>query len=48
MEFVVQKTPIEGVLAITPEVFEDERGFFTEVFRQDKFVSKYRSAPKLI
>jgi dTDP-4-dehydrorhamnose 3,5-epimerase len=37
MEFAVEKTPIRDLLLITPGVFQDERGFFTEVYRQDKF-----------
>lgn len=37
MEFSIQRTPIEDVIIVKPEVFQDERGFFTEVYRQDKF-----------
>jgi len=33
----VEKTPIEGVLVVTPEVFQDQRGFFLEVFRADQY-----------
>jgi dTDP-4-dehydrorhamnose 3,5-epimerase len=32
----IETTPIRDVLVITPEVHEDERGYFMESFRQDK------------
>ncbi len=32
----IETTPIRDVLVITPDVHEDERGFFMETFRQDK------------
>lgn len=37
----MQFTPleIEDVVLITPRVFEDERGFFLESFREDRFVA---------
>jgi dTDP-4-dehydrorhamnose 3,5-epimerase len=35
MEFIPQSIP--GVLLIKPKVFGDERGYFVETFRQDKF-----------
>jgi dTDP-4-dehydrorhamnose 3,5-epimerase len=35
MEFIKQS--IEDVLLIKPKVFGDERGYFVETFRQDKF-----------
>lgn len=35
MEFL--KTTLEGVLLIKPTVMGDERGYFSEIFRQDKF-----------
>ncbi|VAW49752.1 dTDP-4-dehydrorhamnose 3,5-epimerase [hydrothermal vent metagenome] len=35
MEFMKQK--ITDVLLIKPKVFGDERGYFMEIFRQDKF-----------
>jgi len=31
----IKETPIKGVFEIYPQVFEDERGFFLEVFRED-------------
>ncbi|HEX9510839.1 MAG TPA: dTDP-4-dehydrorhamnose 3,5-epimerase [Puia sp.] len=37
MEFSVEKTEIRDLLIITPEMFKDERGFFTETYRKDKF-----------
>lgn len=37
MEFKVEKTDIRDLLIITPEIFKDERGFFTEAYRKDKF-----------
>ena len=33
----VEKTKLEGVLIITPDVFEDERGFFFESYSKKKF-----------
>ena len=37
MEIV--KTPLEGLLIIKPEVFEDERGYFFESFNHGKFLN---------
>ena len=37
MEFNLEKTPIRDLLIITPEIFKDDRGFFTETYRKDKF-----------
>ena len=37
MQISIEKTPIEDVIIVMPEVFEDERGFFTEVYRKDQF-----------
>ena len=37
MEFNVEKTDIRDLLIITPQIFQDERGFFTEAYRKDKF-----------
>ncbi len=37
MDFQVEKTFIRDLLIITPEMFKDERGFFTEAYRKDKF-----------
>ncbi|MFN4313890.1 MAG: dTDP-4-dehydrorhamnose 3,5-epimerase [Chitinophagaceae bacterium] len=37
MEFQIEKTDIRDVLIITPDIFKDDRGFFTESYRKDKF-----------
>lgn len=37
MEFQIEKTILRDVFIITPEIFKDERGFFTEAYRKDKF-----------
>ena len=37
MEFKVEHTGIRDLLIITPDVFQDDRGFFTETYRKDKF-----------
>lgn len=34
---LVERTDIDGVLLVTPKRFHDERGFFSETFRQDAF-----------
>jgi dTDP-4-dehydrorhamnose 3,5-epimerase len=34
MNVTVSRTPIEGVLIITPDVFRDERGFFMESYHR--------------
>lgn len=37
MQLTVRRTSLPEVLVIEHEVFEDERGFFMEVFREDLF-----------
>src|SRR5262249_9498649 len=37
MQIRCQKTELEDVVVVVPEVFEDARGFFTEVYRDDQF-----------
>jgi dTDP-4-dehydrorhamnose 3,5-epimerase len=37
MQVRKEPTAIPGVEVISPQVFEDERGFFIEVFRSDQF-----------
>jgi dTDP-4-dehydrorhamnose 3,5-epimerase len=38
MKLLVEKTSLEGALVIShPDLFEDERGFFLEVFRADEY-----------
>jgi len=32
----VEKTKLDGVLLVTPQVFGDERGFFMETYNRDK------------
>jgi len=34
---LIEKAAIEGILVVTPRRIGDERGFFSEVFRQDAF-----------
>ena len=33
----VEKTKLDGLLVITPETFEDERGFFLEYFNKHRY-----------
>src|SRR5512143_2993326 len=33
----IESTPLAGLLVVVPDVFEDPRGFFMEVYREDKF-----------
>jgi dTDP-4-dehydrorhamnose 3,5-epimerase len=37
MRITIQPTAIEDVKIVQPEVFQDSRGFFTEVYRKDQF-----------
>lgn len=37
MQLKVENTSIDAVKIVIPEVFGDDRGFFTEVFRADQF-----------
>lgn len=37
MRVHVETTPIKDLLVVVPEVFEDERGFFVEVYHQEEF-----------
>jgi dTDP-4-dehydrorhamnose 3,5-epimerase len=37
MPFEFEKTSIEGVILIKPEIFGDERGFFLETYKKDDF-----------
>ena len=36
-KITVEKTPIEGLVVITPKVFGDERGYFMETYNIDDF-----------
>jgi dTDP-4-dehydrorhamnose 3,5-epimerase len=37
MEFKVEYTHIRDLLVVIPDVFKDDRGFFIETYRKDKF-----------
>jgi len=37
MQINIEKTPLDGAVVVKSGVFEDERGFFMEVFRKDQF-----------
>ncbi len=37
MQISVETTKLNGVVVVRPEVFEDDRGFFLEVYRKDQF-----------
>jgi len=37
MQLAVKDTEIDALKIVVPEVFQDERGFFMEVYRQDQF-----------
>ncbi|HMK88848.1 MAG TPA: dTDP-4-dehydrorhamnose 3,5-epimerase [Methylocystis sp.] len=37
MKVSIESTEIDGVKIVRPEVFEDQRGFFQEVFRADEY-----------
>ncbi len=37
MKITIESTRLNGLCVIVPEVFADERGFFSEVFRKDQF-----------
>ncbi|HXX44127.1 MAG TPA: dTDP-4-dehydrorhamnose 3,5-epimerase [Candidatus Acidoferrales bacterium] len=37
MEIKIESTPIPEVVVVVPDIFQDERGFFMETFREDKF-----------
>jgi dTDP-4-dehydrorhamnose 3,5-epimerase len=37
MQVGMKKTDLEDVLIVIPEMFKDDRGFFTEVFRSDQY-----------
>ena len=37
MDVYVETTPLPGVLVVGHQTFEDDRGFFMEVFQQDEF-----------
>ena len=37
MAFTFEKTPLEGVVIITPQVFGDSRGYFMETYKKELF-----------
>lgn len=37
MEIKVESKPLDGVVVLVPEIFQDSRGFFMETYREDKF-----------
>lgn len=37
MQLSVESKHLNGIVVVKPEVFQDERGFFTETFRTDQF-----------
>jgi dTDP-4-dehydrorhamnose 3,5-epimerase len=37
MKLTIESTHLNGIAVIRPEVFQDARGFFTEVYRADQF-----------
>jgi dTDP-4-dehydrorhamnose 3,5-epimerase len=38
MQLKIENTTIDAVKIVIPEVFEDDRGFFTEIYRKDQFM----------
>ncbi|SVE50755.1 uncharacterized protein METZ01_LOCUS503609, partial [marine metagenome] len=36
----VEETPLSGVMVITPQVFQDDRGFFLESFNAECFLKE--------
>ena len=37
MKISIRETEVEDLIIVRPEVFKDNRGFFTEVYRRDQF-----------
>lgn len=35
----VELTPLEGVIIVKPEIYKDDRGFFTETYSKEKYYS---------
>ena len=33
----IVKTPLEGFLAIEPDLFKDDRGFFLETYQEERY-----------
>ena len=36
----VEATPLSGVMVVTPQVFQDDRGFFLESFNAEHFLKE--------
>ena len=39
MEIKLESSPLQDVMVVVPEIFQDSRGFFTETFRADQFAA---------
>ncbi|HLU69608.1 MAG TPA: dTDP-4-dehydrorhamnose 3,5-epimerase family protein, partial [Fibrobacteria bacterium] len=37
MSLIIEKTFIEGLLVVKPQVFRDQRGFFVESYNRERF-----------
>jgi dTDP-4-dehydrorhamnose 3,5-epimerase len=37
LEISIEQTGIENVIIVKPQIFRDERGFFSEIYRMDQF-----------
>ncbi len=38
MKFIVESRQLNGVVVLSPEIFQDDRGFFLEAYRRDQFL----------
>ena len=38
MKFTVESRQLNGVVVLSPEIFQDDRGFFLEAYRRDQFL----------
>ena len=38
-KFTFEKTPIDGLVVITPTVFGDHRGYFMETYQKEEFAA---------
>lgn len=41
----IEETPINGLLVVQPDVYEDKRGYFFESYNLNKYVNKINSVP---
>lgn len=37
MQIKIEKTSIDDVIIVKPEIYKDDRGFFTEIYRADQY-----------